>query len=408
MTSGQEQPLAAFTMISRPRWMWLLILTLAVIALLLYGFLGSVPKAVRGVGLTRTHLDLYTVAAPQSGIIEKIHIEIGSKIALNTPIFSLTAKVFEVQMQSARDRLALLRSEDEDLTATSESTLAETRRRLESSISEAKKSIEDSTELLDLRKSLLDEQEKLLQQGFVAKETVLGTRTTVASLRSEIESARTSIAASRLEATQSEATIAQARSGRRGTIQQAEAAIQKFEKQQRNDYTIRSVVAGTVLEISTAVGDPVSEGEELIVVEPEGVEDGVIDVVAFLPQRKAKELEVGDAVQVSPSFASRSRYGFMKGTLTSIDLYAATDGELERFIQSSSMITDLEQKYQSVLVAKVKLERDPRTESGLAWSTRDGWPGTISPGTILDLQVIFEVDRPIDLLLPWLRSLIGE
>ena len=95
-------------------------------------------------------------------------------------------------------------------------------------------------------------------------------------------------------------------------------------------------------------------------------------------------------------------------SIISIDLYAATDGVLENFIESSSMITDLEQKYQSVLVAKVKLERDPRTESGLAWSTRDGWPGKISPGTILRIQVIYEVNRPIDLLLPWLRSLIGE
>lgn len=408
MISRQEQPLSAFTMISRPRWIWLVILSLTVIAMLIYGFLGSVPRTVEGSGLTRSHLELYTVAAPQSGIVEKLHIDVGSKIELDTPILSLSARVFEVQLQSARERLTLLQTEDERLETTTESTLAETRARLNSSIEEGEKSIRDSTELLDLRERLLDEQEKLLQQGFVAKETVLATRTTVASLRSEIESARTSIAASRLEASQSEATIAQARSGRREAIQQARATIQKLEKQQLNDYTIRSVVTGTVIEISSSVGDPVSEGEKLIVVEPAGGAEETVKVIAFLPQRKGKELKVGDAVQVSPSFASRSRYGFIKGTLTSIATYAATDGELSDFIESSSMIADLKEKYQSILVAEISLERDSKTESGLAWSTRNGWPGRISPGTILDLQVIFKVDRPIVLLLPWLRSLIGE
>lgn len=409
MTSQQEQPLAAFTMISRPRWLWLVIISLAVVAILIYGFLGAVPRTVRGMGLTRYHLDLYTVAAPQGGIVEKILVEVGSEISQGTPIITLTADVFEVELDSARARLALLKEEDERLSASAEATLADSQRRLESSIRESEESIRSSTELLAARERLLKDQEKLLEQGFLAKETVLATQTTVASLRSSVDSAKTSIVAAQLEATQSQATLKQARSARREAIQQAASEIQKLEKQQLSDYTIRSVVSGTVIEISSSAGDPVSAGQKMVAVEPfDPFPDGRVDVVAFLPQRTAKELEAGDAVQVSPSFASRSRYGFIKGTLSHIDVYAATDGELGKYIESTSMIDQVQELYKSVLVGRIELERSKSTESGFDWSTSKGWPGKIGPGTILDVQVIYKVDRPIDLLLPWLRSLIGE
>ena len=166
--------------------------------------------------------------------------------------------------------------------------------------------------------------------------------------------------------------------------------------------------SGRVVEISTEVGQSVSTGEDIITLTPESSDEIQLDVIALLPQSKGKELKVGDDVQVSPTFASRSRYGFIKGKISTIDVYAATDGELSDFIQSSSMIADLKSRYTSLLIARIELERDSKTESGFQWSTRKGWPGRIEPGTLLDIQAVFRVDRPIDLLLPWLRSLIGE
>ena len=408
MATKQEQPLEGFVLISRPRWLWLLILTFAVIAMLTYGFLGAVPRTVRGSGITRDDGRILTVAAPQAGIVEQVLVRAGERVEVDTPIVKLRARVLESQLESARKRLRLLEAEDERLTTTAETTLTESARRLASSIRQNEESIRNSTELLEMRVRLLDEQEKLLEQGFVAKETVLGTRTTVAELRSSIESARSNIAASRLEATQSEAEVRSAEAARREAIQQAAASLLQLEKQRSNDYTVRSATKGIVGEISTEIGQPVDAGQKIITLTPASPGDASLDVIAFLPQSKGKELRVGDQVQVSPSFADRSRYGFIKGEITKIDVYAATDGELSDFIQSSSMIAELQSRYSSLLIARVHLQRDPTTESGFAWSTRKGWPGKLQPGTLLDLQAIFRVDRPIDLLLPWLRSLIGE
>ena len=73
--------------------MWLAIITLAVIAVLTYGFLGAVPRTVRGEGLTRYHLDLFTVAAPQAGIVENVLVKTGARIEKGTPIVKMHGSI---------------------------------------------------------------------------------------------------------------------------------------------------------------------------------------------------------------------------------------------------------------------------------------------------------------------------
>lgn len=408
MASQQEQPLSSFTLISRPRWLWLVCAVLAVAALLTYGFLGAIPRTVRGIGITRDGLELLSVAAPQAGIIERFLVKDGQQLEPNDPIATLTAPVLKVEIEAARQRVSLLNSEDRRLTTGEATALAESMQRRDASIREAEASIKSSTSLFTARTRLLEEQEKLLKQGMVAKETVLGTQTTVAELESSIDTAWTSIANSKLETTQASTRAAQGVASRRESILEATATLQRLEKQQSDGYTIRAITAGTVVEISATVGDAIETGQELVIMKPVGSDDQELQIIAFLPQGKAKELKAGDIVQVNPTFADRSRYGFMKGRLSRIDIYAATTGELKFFLQSSGMVRDLEDRYKTILVAVIALEKDPSTESGFVWSTRDGWPGTIGPGTLLNIQVVFKVDRPIDLLLPWIRSLIGQ
>ena len=407
-TTTPERTLAAFTLVSRPRWLWLAILLLATLSLLTYGLLGAIPRTVNGIGVTRDGNRLIPVASSESGIVEEMLVEVGQAVAAGEAVGKLVSAVLAVEIDSAERRLGLLRSEDERASAAESATMRDAERRLDSTTREASDEIRSSEELLALRERLLGEQEKLLAEGFVAEETVLQTRTTVAGLRSGIESARTRIIAAELELERSTASMKQAQAARNEAILAAEATVDRLREQQESDRTVRSIVAGTVVEISRSVGDPVQPGERLTWLKPAGAEGDTVSVVAFLPQRTAKELDVGDAVQVQPTFVDRSRYGYIKGRLISIGTYGATDDQLGFYLQNTAMINEVVDRYKSVLIAEIELERDERTESGFEWSTHDGWPGEIGPGSILDVQVIFRVDRPIELLLPWIRSLLGQ
>ncbi|MDE0890214.1 MAG: NHLP bacteriocin system secretion protein [Phycisphaerales bacterium] len=408
MPSQPEHSLSTFTLISRPRWLWLIIAILCVASGLVYAFEGAVPRTVKGLALTRDGLKIFSVAAPQAGIIEEMLVKVGQQVRADEPVATLTMKILGVSIDAAGNRLSLLRSEDAFAHAAEESMISEVIGRRDSSIREALETIRSSTELLTLRRKLLEEQETLLDQGLVARETVLGTRTTVAGLQSSLETGRTAILAARLQASETESRTANSRAGRREAILQAETTLQHLEKQRSDNYTVRAVIPGIVIEVSASIGDSVEAGDGFIILRPDTDPNKALDVVAFIPQSKGKELKVGDTVQVVPSFVDKSRYGFIKGRLKSIDMYAATNQQLGLYIQSSGMIDDLLARYKSVLVGVVELETDSSTESGFAWSTRSGWPGTIEPGTILELQVVYAVDRPIELLLPWIRSLLGE
>ena len=55
----------------------------------------------------------------------------------------------------------------------------------------------------------------------------------------------------------------------------------------------------------------------------------------------------------------------------------------------------------------IELEKDPNTPSGLKWTTGQGYPGVLGIDTIVDAKIEYEQDRPIALLIPWLRERLG-
>ena len=130
--------------------------------------------------------------------------------------------------------------------------------------------------------------------------------------------------------------------------------------------------------------------------------------MAFVPQATGKIVAAGDVVQIIPTFVDVSRYGYMLGRVTWISEVAAIPEELSLLLADPVLITGLLERDHSILVARITLDRDPASPSGFKWSSMQGWPGTIAEGIVVDMNIVYEVDRPIELFLPWIRSLIGE
>ena len=146
-TTTPERTLAAFTLVSRPRWLWLAILLLATLSLLTYGLLGAIPRTVNGIGVTRDGNRLIPVASSESGIVEEMLVEVGQAVAAGEAVGKLVSDVLAVEIDSAERRLGLLRSEDERASAAESATMRDAERRLDSTTREASDEIRSSEEL---------------------------------------------------------------------------------------------------------------------------------------------------------------------------------------------------------------------------------------------------------------------
>ena len=55
----------------------------------------------------------------------------------------------------------------------------------------------------------------------------------------------------------------------------------------------------------------------------------------------------------------------------------------------------------------IDLTIDEETASGLAWTSRKGFPTALPRMSECDIKVFTREDRPIDLILPWFKQLLG-
>jgi multidrug resistance efflux pump len=338
--------------------------------------------------------------------VASVHVKPGDELVPGDLVAMLRTNVIDAEIARIRDRITLLLAESAELEKIEDTTIHDAEVARDAALRESQEVVSTTKDLLDRRNEFLAQQEELLKEGLLAGETILRSRAQVAELQNAMEAAQSAEAEARLRVTRLKSEFAADRAARREQIALANAELTVLERRRENEYGIRTDVAGQVDDMPIEVGDYVEAGDRLFKLLPPSTSGALLQVVAFLPQGTGKVALAGDRVQLAPRFADPSRYGYMEGRLTSISELAAIPKELSELIGNPLIVSQLLE--QQALVAEISLELDPATPSGLKWSSIVGWPGKIGPGVILDVEIVYQVDRPIDLFLPWIRSLLGQ
>ncbi len=395
-----------FQLISTPRWIWLATLVLCVVAGILYGVFGEITRTVSGVGVTREGLDVLTIAASRAGSVASVHVKPGDELAPGDLVAMLRTNDIDAELARMKDRVTLLAAESADLETIEDTTIQDAEVARDATLRESQEIVSAAKDLLDRRNQFLAQQEELLEEGLVAGETVLRSRAQIADLRNMMDAATSAQAEARLRVTRLKSEVAADRAARREQIALVNAELTVLERRRENEYAIRSDVAGQVDDMPIEVGDYVEAGDRIFKLLPPSNSQAPLKVVAFLPQETGKVARPGDRVQMAPGFADPSRYGYMEGRLTTISELAVAPKELTELIANPLLVSRVLE--QQSLMAEITLDLDPATPSGFKWSSIEGWPGEIGPGVILNLEIVYQIDRPIDLFLPWIRSILGR
>ncbi|MDG1899330.1 MAG: hypothetical protein P8I74_05645, partial [Phycisphaerales bacterium] len=131
-------------------------------------------------------------------------------------------------------------------------------------------------------------------------------------------------------------------------------------------------------------------------------------VVGFVNFHLGMDIEPGMPVQVAIPFAESTRYGFVKGTIEKVATYTSDRAAVAQQVGSESLAALIEQSTGNVpLMIEVALERDESTPSGYAWTTGSGFPEVIPDLSVVAVKVTTRYERPVDMVLPWFKTLLG-
>lgn len=180
------------------------------------------------------------------------------------------------------------------------------------------------------------------------------------------------------------------------------------DKHKRNS-EIKSRINGTIIEVKSSRGNVISPGDEIASVEPSQKQtDGQLPLtlILYVSLLDGKKINQDMQIKITPSNVKKEEYGYLKGKVVTVSNYPATYNAMMRDLQNDTLVNDILNSGPQINVTG-QLIPDPNTVSGYKWTTELGPPITLQSGTLVEAEIVTDVKKPIDLIMPKIRDFLG-
>lgn len=377
--------------------MTLLVIALIIVALVIWGFVGRLPFQTSGLGLIMEKGgQIYPISAPANGTITKVFVNVGDHISEGENIVEIALPDQEAQKEGTQRTLENYQALYKQQSTESANEIALRRKATGEQIDSLRKKVTATEDHLNFLKNYYKVLETEMQHGYVTRQQLESTSTQITSAEQTIRDSYNSI--SQAESSQIDFEDSQTKS-----LAQLQSQIISTENDLNNlnvsistRRVVHSPVEGTVVEIATKLGSDVNQNDQLVMIQQKG---GQLEMVAYLPVTTSKTVQSGMIALVSPTTVESSIYGSIKGRVISVSQLPASKALAKDVLGNDSVVSQMFSNG-PVIQAVIALSQDPRTVSGLAWTSSQGPPFTVTPGSMASVDVTVMEDRPVDLVIP--------
>jgi HlyD family secretion protein len=368
--------------VTSPRgWIALWTMGAVLLCVIAWGIFGSIPTRVDGVGILMRGGSLREIKAEGGGTLTSLGIKVGDILQADQP-------VGEIDQQGAADQVNQLKVKHERAVQELETATVEDQATLAGYRADLAR-VEGETARLETD---LVQKRDLLKKGLITRQRVDMQEQQLLSLR--------------VQATQLNATMRNVQQNTRARAAAAEQSKLEYERASRAAASVtrlRSSAAGRVVELKKRVGDRVSEGEAVAVVEPPSAS---LEPLVYVNAALGKKIRPGMEAQIAPSTVKIEEYGFLRGTIKSVGDYPVTPQAVSSALANDALARELLGESAKIEVWAT-LVLDPKTPSGYGWSSSSGPPFKIDSGTQITVSVVVDRRAPITYIIPMIRSAVG-
>jgi len=162
------------------------------------------------------------------------------------------------------------------------------------------------------------------------------------------------------------------------------------------DVTVTSPTAGRVATVLVRAGGVTDRGTALITIEPDASD---LVVVGFVAAGPGKRVVPGMMAHVGLSSVPRSQYGMIEGRVEAVSPVPVSPERVILLVGGNASLVDYFIDQGPILEVTIALKSDESTPSGYAWTTGQGPPSEVTPGTLADVSVVISDAAPIERIL---------
>jgi HlyD family secretion protein len=401
--SSPEQLDQAVTVVPRHSWLALGGMCLLAVTACLWAVAGSVTTKAAGQGLIIRSGGVLTVVAGGAGIVTSINVKPGDHVNAGQVVAIISQPALAGRIRSTELTLAQSRGERD--------RILELRRggaRLQvDSIARRRVNTEREIHDLEAQRKLASEQieveEQLLEKGLITKQQVIATQQKATTLEASTASLRAELLQLEAQRYATEAQPIETAAEMGAKVADLDRTLASLRKELELASQVVSPYAGEVIELKSYSGGPIGFGDPVVSMQPDVV---LLEALVYVPSDHAKEVHSGMPAEISPSIVKREEFGFIRGTVTYVADYPATNAALMRNFQNESLVQSLT-KAGPVTEVRIQLESDSRSVTGFRWSSSRGPAMTITGGTLCDALVVTRQQHPWELFLPSIKAKLG-
>lgn len=398
-TDGFDTP----QILSPPITIALAILTGGVGALLVWSVVYDLPITASGTGLIYQAPRLVGVRAAGSGLLKSLHVQVGERVRVGSPLAALDVRDQEVMVSEA-DRQQELAGQDRTVAnETIPSELSEQIIAYEKLLQDLSRDIQQQQGILDTQVKNLNAYKQLEIKGYVSSVELLSYQEKAVQMQSSIGQSRAQYNKLMAQRESTKRELASTLNQARSRYASAEATQRVRQHKLLLAQNLRSPIQGEISQITTWPGSAVTEGQEMFVISPS---QGELTAAFLIPGSDAGKINVGDPALLSPASAPPQRYGYLKGVVTRVTPYPTNLSAFASLIGSETLARQVFDSQESKVPLLVEVK--PIYQQGkLLWSGSNGpsWP--IASGSLSEVKVIYQTRKPITYVIPWLRQVTG-
>lgn len=187
--------------------------------------------------------------------------------------------------------------------------------------------------------------------------------------------------------------------------------ISELQKDLINKSSITMQSNGKVLEVYKKVGDYIQVGDviaSVIVQKSIDTEDQTQsmnnEVIVYVPVSDGKKIIKGMEVQVSPSTVDKEKYGCIVGVVKSFSEYAVSEESMMSVLNNELLVDNISTG-EALIEIHIELLKDSSTVSKYKWTTKNGAPVTIAPGTVCSARIEIGSSKPVEIIFPFVKTI---
>ncbi len=373
--------------------------------LILWSFLGSIPTRADGYGiLLAGGGDIYSAVAPDGpSRVEQFLVKPGDKVVKDQPLAILSRPDLAEEIHITENYLASLQTKYAQLLAESQEEVATRQKQTTEQQISQQRAIENAETKTENLRILLANREEGFRQGIETRQNVTQTTQEYYNAKNEIESLANQV----LQAQIAQDNFADQWDERLRALQmKIDDETLKFSNLQKRltlSTHLKAPIAGVITHIPLAMGSIAETGKTLVNIASEGAG---LDALIYLPAQWGKQLKAGMRAQVTPTTIEKAEFGSIEGKVVSVSPFPATPEAIQAALQNQDLVKKFTEKEPPIEV-RIRLKNNPKTFSGLKWSSKLGPEQTITPGTLASAMITIRKQAPITLFIPAFKKLMG-